>query len=45
MTDQLEEIRLKIAKLEREAKELRRLKLDCDDARRFRKSLVHERFD
>jgi len=45
MTDPLEEIRLKIAKLEKEAKELRRLKSDCDDAKRFRKKLVNANFD
>lgn len=45
MSDKIKEIRLKIAKLEKEAKELRRLKLDCDDAKKFRKKLVEARFD
>lgn len=45
MSAKIEELRRKIAKLEREAEELQRLKSDCDDARRFRKMLVKERAD
>ncbi len=45
MNPKLNEIRLKIAKLEKEAKELRQLKADCDDAKKFRKKLVEARFD
>lgn len=45
MSDKLREIRSKIAKLEKEAKELKRLKMDCDDVKKFRKKLVEERFD
>jgi len=41
----LKEIRLKVAKLQMEAKELKRLKSDADDLRRFRKMLVKEKFD
>jgi hypothetical protein len=45
MSAKLQEIRRKIAKLEREAEELQRLKSDCDDARRFRRMLVKEKVD
>ena len=45
MSAKLEEIRRKIAKLERAAKELQRLKSDCRDARKFRKMLVKEKTD
>ena len=45
MSAKLEEIRKKIAKLEREAEELRRLKSDFDDARKFRRMLVKEKAD
>lgn len=45
MSEKLKEIRLKIAKLEKEAKELKQLKLDCDDAKKFRKKLVEAKFD
>jgi hypothetical protein len=45
MSAKLEEIRRKIAKLEREAKELRRLKSDSRDAKKFRKMLVKENVD
>lgn len=41
----LKEIRLKVAKLQMEAKELKRLKSDADDLRKFRKMLVKEKFD
>ncbi len=45
MSAKLEEIRRKIAKLEREAEELRRLKSDCNDAKKFRMMLVKEKAD
>jgi len=45
MNAKIEEIRRKIAKLEREADELRRLKSDCNDARKFRRMLVKEKAD
>ena len=41
----LEEIRLKVAKLQMETKELKRMKSDCNDLKRFRKMLVKEKFD
>ena len=41
----LKEIRLKVAKLQLETKELKRLKSDCDDLKRFRKMIVREKFD
>jgi hypothetical protein len=41
----LREIRLKVAKLQMETKELKRLKADCDEMKRFRKMLVKEKFD
>jgi len=45
MSAKLQEIRRKIAKLEMEAEELRRLKYDCNDARKFRRMLVKEKVD
>ncbi len=45
MSAKLQEIRRKIAKLEMEAEELRRLKSDYDDARKFRRMLVKEKVD
>jgi len=45
MSAKLEEIRRKIARLEREAKELQRLKSDSRDARKFRRMLVKEKTD
>lgn len=45
MSAKLEEIRRKIAKLEREAKELQRLKSDSRDAKKFRKMLLKEKVD
>ena len=41
----LEEIRLKVAKLQVEAKQLKRLRSDANDMKRFRKMLVKEKFD
>jgi len=41
----LEEIRLKVAKLQIESKELKRLKSDCDHLKKFRKMIVKEKFD
>jgi len=41
----LEEIRLKVAKLQMETKELKRLKSDANNLKRFRKMLVKEKFD
>jgi len=45
MSAKLQEIRRKIAKLKKEAKELRRLKSDCNDAKKFRRMLVKEKAD
>jgi hypothetical protein len=45
MSAKLEEIRRKIAKLEKEAQELRRLKSDCNDTKKFRRMLVKEKTD
>jgi len=45
MNAKLQEIRRKIANLEREAEELRRLKSDCNDAKKFRRMLVKEKAD
>jgi len=45
MSAKLREIRRKIAKLEKEAKELQRLKSDCNDAKKFRRMLVKEKND
>lgn len=45
MSAKLQEIRRKIAKLEREAEELRRLKSDCNDAKKFRRLIVKEKAD
>jgi len=45
MNTKLEEIRRKIAKLEREAKELQRLKSDSIEAKKFRRMLVNEKTD
>jgi prefoldin subunit 5 len=45
MSAKLQEIRRRIAKLEEEAKELRRLKSDCNDAKKFRRMLVKEKAD
>jgi len=45
MSAQLQEIRRKIAKLEKEAKELRRLKSDCNDAKKFRRMIIKEKAD
>jgi hypothetical protein len=45
MSAKLQEIRRKIAKLEMEAEELRRLKSDYNDARKFRRMLVKEKVD
>lgn len=41
----LEKIRLKVAKLQMETRELKRMKSDCDHLRRFRKMIVKEKFD
>lgn len=41
----LKEIRLKVAKLQMETKELKRMKSDYDHLKRFRKMLVKEKFD
>jgi len=45
MSAKLQEIRRKIAKLEEEARELKRLKSDYDDARKFRRMLIKEKAD
>ncbi|MCW3982346.1 MAG: hypothetical protein NWE81_04465 [Candidatus Bathyarchaeota archaeon] len=41
----LEEIRVRVAKLQLETKELKRLKTDANRLRRFRKMIVTEKFD
>ena len=41
----LEEIRLKVAKLQLEAKELKRLRSDYRNLKKFRKMIVKEKFD
>ncbi len=41
----LKEIRLRVAKLQMETKELKRLKSDCDHMKKFRKMIVREKFD
>lgn len=45
MSAKIREIRRKLEKLEKEAEELRRLKSDCNYARRFRRMLVKEEVD
>ena len=45
MSTKLREIRRKLAKLEKEAEELRRLKSDVNYAKQFRKLLVKEEVD
>jgi hypothetical protein len=41
----LEEVRLKVAKLQMETKELKRMRSDCSHMKRFRKLIVKEKFD
>ena len=41
----LEEIRVKVAKLRLEAKEVKRMKSDCNSLRKFRRMIVKEKFD
>jgi hypothetical protein len=41
----IEEIRLRVAKLQIETRELKRMKSDCNHMKRFRKMIVKERFD
>ena len=45
MSTKLQEIRRKLAKLEKEADELKRLKSDYHYARKFRRMLVKEEVD
>ena len=45
MSNELEKIQWKIAKLRRDAEELRRLKSACDDLKKLRKSLIETKFD
>ncbi|UCC58138.1 MAG: hypothetical protein JSW14_07245 [Candidatus Bathyarchaeum sp.] len=45
MSTKIQEIKRKLAKLEKEAEELRRLKSDCNYARKFRRMLVKEEVD
>jgi hypothetical protein len=45
MSTKLQEIRRKLAKLEKEADELRRLKSDYHYARKFRRMLVKQEVD
>ena len=45
MSTKLQEIRRKLAKLEKEAEELRRLKSDVSYAKKFRRMLVKEEVD
>ncbi len=41
----LEELRLKVAKLQMDSKELKRLRSDYNNLKKFRKMLVKEKFD
>jgi len=45
MDTDLRKIQRKIAKLKRDAEELRRLKSACDDLKKLRESLVETEFD
>jgi hypothetical protein len=45
MSTELEKIQRKIAELKRDAEELQRLKLACDDLKKLRRSLVKTEFD
>lgn len=45
MSTKLQEIRRKLAKLEKEAEELKRLKSDVNYAKKFRRMLVKEEVD
>ena len=45
MSTELKNIQRKIAKLKRDAEELKRLKSACDDLRKLRRSLVKTEFD
>ena len=45
MNRKIQEIKRKLEKLEKEAEELRRLKSDCNYARKFRRMLVKEEVD
>jgi len=45
MSAKIQKIKRKLAKLEKEAEELRRLKSDCNYARKFRRMLVKEEVD
>ena len=45
MSAKIQEIRRKLAKLEKEAEEIRRLKSDCNYAKKFRGMLVKEEVD
>ena len=45
MSTKLQELRRKLAKLEKEAEELRRLKSDVNYAKKFRRMLVKEEVD
>jgi hypothetical protein len=41
----LEEIRLKVAKLQMETRELKRMRSDYHNMKKFRKMIVKEKFD
>ncbi len=41
----LEEIRLKVAKLQMESKELKRMRSDCNHLKKFQRMIVKEKFD
>ena len=45
MSAKIQEIRRKLAKLEKEAEELRRLRSDCNYARKFSRMIVKEKGD
>jgi len=45
MSAKLQEIQRKIAKLKKDAEELRQLKLDCATLKRFRDSIIDTKYD
>jgi hypothetical protein len=45
MSTKLQDIRRKLAKLEKDAEELKLLKSDCNYAKKFRRMIVNEKGD
>jgi type II secretory pathway component PulJ len=45
MRKKVEEIQRKIAELEKDAEELRFLKLACDDMKKMRKQIIRTKYD